>query len=641
MNKKSIAGFVGLVAALAFATSAMAATFPANLSMGSTGQSVKDLQMVLNASADTQVAATGVGSAGNESMYFGALTKAAVMKFQAKHGISPAAGYVGPITRAVLNGMGGAVTGSYPAGCASASGFSSTTGLACVALPSATGPCTGGALFSSVTGLACTGAAAASTGEGSLAITYDPIPANNLAINRGQEKTTFVLKLKASGSDMKVSRLWLDVNTRIWLSANKISLLDGSTVLSSIALAADTITENTAGSSYTIEFNGLNLVVAKDTTKFLTVTVGRPTLTNANDSSTVQTTSTVRAVDGAGISLTYALPSTRIINLPNVAASAGVLTATLGATNPVAQSVSGLSATAGTTTDVKLMDFDLKATDGPINVTLISGTADVTSSGVEAEHMSSIELRDGSTVLASVAGATTFSFSSLNIDIASGTTKKLSIFSKVNHIASSFVIKGNGVNAVVTAVTATTGPTFTTASITPTVTGSAQYLFRFAPTLAVVTKTATQVEGASAGTKAANITFALNVTAPADSDIYINGTDGALCGGTFPVAKIGVANCASGTIGGAMTTSIVASGASSNGTGTLATWYKISAGQTRTITITGYIANGSTAGFTGLTMITNGIQWTETDNITIAGAASIEQTWGLSEFLTNTVHVSV
>ncbi|MEQ1845058.1 MAG: peptidoglycan-binding protein [Nitrospira sp.] len=56
-------------------------------------------------SADTRVASVGAGSPGFETSTFGPATKAAVMKFQTKYGISPAAGYVGAITRAKLNSM--------------------------------------------------------------------------------------------------------------------------------------------------------------------------------------------------------------------------------------------------------------------------------------------------------------------------------------------------------------------------------------------------------------------------------------------------------------------------------------------------------------------------------------------------------
>ncbi len=76
-----------------------------NLTIGSKGAAVMDLQKFLNANG-YKVAASGAGSPGMETSTFGSLTQAALAKWQAAVGISPAAGYFGPITRAKLSSLG-------------------------------------------------------------------------------------------------------------------------------------------------------------------------------------------------------------------------------------------------------------------------------------------------------------------------------------------------------------------------------------------------------------------------------------------------------------------------------------------------------------------------------------------------------
>ena len=92
-----------LTAQLNAGTSA-SVTFTRNLTVGSTGADVLALQQWLNKNG-CPIAATGAGSVGMESTYFGAKTKAAVACWQAAHNISPAAGYFGPTTRAAVNAM--------------------------------------------------------------------------------------------------------------------------------------------------------------------------------------------------------------------------------------------------------------------------------------------------------------------------------------------------------------------------------------------------------------------------------------------------------------------------------------------------------------------------------------------------------
>jgi hypothetical protein len=83
-------------------------TFTRNLTVGSTGSDVQNLQIFLN-SKGFVVASSGAGAPGSESTYFGFKTKAALAKFQAANGVSPAVGFFGPITRAKVASMGGVV----------------------------------------------------------------------------------------------------------------------------------------------------------------------------------------------------------------------------------------------------------------------------------------------------------------------------------------------------------------------------------------------------------------------------------------------------------------------------------------------------------------------------------------------------
>src|SRR3989344_2360524 len=80
-----------LIPSLAFAS------FDTNLGYGNSGSDVLPLQQFLNSHGFT-IAESGPGSPGNESDYFGFLTRVAIAEFQAANGITPSAGYFGPLT---------------------------------------------------------------------------------------------------------------------------------------------------------------------------------------------------------------------------------------------------------------------------------------------------------------------------------------------------------------------------------------------------------------------------------------------------------------------------------------------------------------------------------------------------------------
>lgn len=79
-------------------------TFSKDLGLGSNSVDVQILQKTLNSVDTTRVADFGDGAPGYETTHFGTRTKNAVMSFQKLHNISPT-GFVGPITRGVLNNL--------------------------------------------------------------------------------------------------------------------------------------------------------------------------------------------------------------------------------------------------------------------------------------------------------------------------------------------------------------------------------------------------------------------------------------------------------------------------------------------------------------------------------------------------------
>lgn len=120
---------VSLLLSLGSPVGAQTSTFTKNLSLGSEDMQVTVLQKILNQDPDTRIATSGPGSPGNETSYFGRLTKAAVARFQEKYAsdtlvpasLTKGSGFVGVYTRAKLNALSVSLsTAEKPVGAASA-----------------------------------------------------------------------------------------------------------------------------------------------------------------------------------------------------------------------------------------------------------------------------------------------------------------------------------------------------------------------------------------------------------------------------------------------------------------------------------------------------------------------------------------
>lgn len=91
-------------------TQTSGAVLTKTIKVGASSYEIKTLQQFLNSDPDTKISASGAGSPGSETNYFGSLTVKAIQKFQKKYGIVSSGtpettgyGALGPKTRAKFN----------------------------------------------------------------------------------------------------------------------------------------------------------------------------------------------------------------------------------------------------------------------------------------------------------------------------------------------------------------------------------------------------------------------------------------------------------------------------------------------------------------------------------------------------------
>ena len=291
--------------------------FNVNLTIGSRGADVTALQNWLIAKGFT-IAAGATG-------YFGGQTKAALAAYQASVGISPAAGYFGPITRAKVN---------------SSTTTSTTT----------TTTTTGGTTTTGTTSTTLSGHEANLT-------TYQFNNEAGLihAADMGVKIAT--AQFNVTGGDVAVQRADLEfqaqnaaLNVHPWSYIKSVSVWDGSKKLATMpADMASAWSDNTDDAShagtadyYTISLTGLNDVVKQNTTGRLTFTVdAQTTIDSVNNSQKFYVdvpTNGIRAVDAAGIQQ-YTGNAANTVTVNVGAAQNGSITISQASDNPAASIV--------------------------------------------------------------------------------------------------------------------------------------------------------------------------------------------------------------------------------------------------------------------------------------------------------------
>lgn len=566
--------------------------FNQNLTVGSTGQDVMNLQIALNTFNNVPIASSGPGSPGNETSYFGPITRGGVTAFQNKFasevlapvGLTSGTGFFGPSTRAKINALLTASPSPTPGTPSPTPGTPSPT-----------------------PGISTPGV------EGSITAKYSASPITGEDYNAGEDNVNITgVEVKATNSDVIVNRIDVAFRSRPWLNVSEIAIADGSTVVKTMDVNSSNSIENTVGTLYTVRVEGLNILVPEGTTKVLNVHVD-PRL-QAGESSTTVTyfvpEDGVRATDGAG--LTQQAPSTAaladrtfVVEVDDVA-RLEVSEHSENEEDPRNVVVSETS----TTENVTLLVASVMAkTNGAIlrEVTVnASGT-------VPANTV--LKLYNNDTLLASesVSGAANATFDDLSVSIARDATSKLSVKADIPS-GNEGTVASVSLTAASNTIVAEDATTFANVNVTGSdVTGGDAHLFVKAPTLALVSGSTT-VTPVQDQASSATFTIRVNVTANG-GDIYV---------ASFASSgMVATSSHASATV----SASSLDSDASEQGNGS----WRVSNGQTKWFDVTGQLTNTHTEAISVRALI-DSISWGET----AAGATDETQTWGLEDLRTST-----
>ncbi|MDD4308309.1 MAG: peptidoglycan-binding domain-containing protein [Thermoplasmata archaeon] len=488
---------------------------PSTLKVGSKGEYVKTLQTLVGATAD--------GS-------FGPMTAAKVKVWQAANGLT-ADGLFGAMSKAKANEVV-STGGTFPAGCTSAVGYSSTTGVKCDSTTPST-PST-----DTLTGTV-----------GSLVYTLTSGLSNEEVGEGATDVKVAGLKLDATDSDSDVSLSAVKLNfdrgtaavaTDLNDVATEVSLWLGSTEVARVD--ADVFTDDN-NFEKTVSLSGA--VVKKGTKADLYVKlsgVSNLDTSDVSDTWTVDFTQ-VRFVDAQGVTTTEN-PNTGVktFSFNTFASSNNVeLYAALksGAEDINETHIINVDDTSDTE-DVSLLSFTLKAKgDSDVLVKSLPVLITVTGTGNTIDGMvSTVDLYHGSTKIGSesttaVDADDIITFDNLDLTIGAGDTETFTVKATILGLDSG-VDAGDTIKAELTATQVDaidaedeTGENLSATELTGTALGEASSVQDIGISVKLVSTTATKTAGDPGATTPTsdegNFSITFDVTA-FDGDVWLDKT---------------------------------------------------------------------------------------------------------------------
>src|SRR3989338_8716000 len=579
------------LAALQGSTVSTGTTFTQNLTVGSTGAEVTALQQVLVAQGRL------VMPAGVAMCYFGSLTQAAVASWQAANGVSPAAGYWGPISRAKYASLSG------------------TT------VPGTTVP-------GSTVGITTPGV------EGTITVSLNPSPAGVKLYEGDMNKDVFGIRLEAKSSDIKVERVKLKLDEKDTTStsdtdsfrtvAGKVYVKDGSTVLGSMDLNINTVVKD--GTNYYITVSGLSFVVPNGTTKVLTVAVDALSAWDDTFNGDAWTLSIpvdgVRGIDGAGVNQ-YS-PSTlfsRDFNSTCELADSATLAISLSSSSPNTNQVICEGATDNDECDeLEIMKADFKAEKDAVTVTDM--VLAITRTVADVATTTTAYLYDGSaligsaTIVGTSATAATATFTDIDWVVPKDTTRTMTV--KLD-IRDSALAKQTFYVAITGAANVTAENTNGTAVVeSGSATSKVLTIRKVGPEVTLISKSITQSgapqnNGVTTNVSTSTLTATFNIkikavggaltlgTVASGTPVMASTTSNSLTGGSFLIYRNGAADTSIASYSTSTSYSIPTTCVVSGNSCTL------SEGSEVTVPVTFSILGRSSAGANGGIALTNGL----------------------------------
>jgi peptidoglycan hydrolase-like protein with peptidoglycan-binding domain len=361
--------------------------FSTPMGQGAEGVAVQYLQILLNADPATQVAASGVGSAGNETTYYGPATAAAVVKFQNKYasevltplGLTAGTGYFGNSSIAKANALLGGeapVDPTDPVEDDDIMEMLQEIAEAVAALQTRVDDLESGVTEGT---------------EGTVETTTSP-DVYSVTVKANQHKAVAKFDVEAKDSDLTVQRVNVSFDHATNMSKTNLRNIIDTVYLyyngeevGAVELTRDSLTE-IDGTEYYVSFTGLNIEVAEDTTEAITVKVDAKNFVEEDGDDLVGEDITVsipgeglRALDTAGINQYNSTAANRDFavssgDLATITTSVSDDTPEEGVVEVVADEL---------TEDVTLAIFNVKAEDGDAEMTDVSVTITSTDKNVD------------------------------------------------------------------------------------------------------------------------------------------------------------------------------------------------------------------------------------------------------------------